>query len=69
MRPTPLKLLSLALLTLACCYWLIDIKGYKRWSKPFVVFGVNALALFVFSGIMARALGWIRVAGRRAALP
>ena len=54
---------GLALLTLACCYWLIDIKGYKRWSKPFVVFGVNALALFVFSGIMARALGWIRVAG------
>jgi predicted acyltransferase len=54
---------GLALLTLAFCYWLIDIKGYKRWAWPFVVFGVNALPLFVFSGIMARLLGMIRVAG------
>ena len=45
---------GLALLTFACCYWLIDIKGYKKWAWPFVVFGVNALALFVFSGIFAR---------------
>ena len=54
---------GLALLTLAVCYWLIDIKGYKAWTWPFVVFGVNALALFVFSGIMARLLGMIRFAG------
>lgn len=54
---------GLALLTLAACYWLIDIKGYKFWTWPFVVFGVNALALFVFSGIMARLFGMIRFAG------
>ena len=54
---------GLALLTLGFCYWLIDIKGYKRWAWPFVVFGVNALALFVFSGIMARLLGMVRLAG------
>ena len=54
---------GLALLTLAFCYWLIAIKGYRRWTWPFVVFGVNALALFVFSGIMARLLGMIRFAG------
>ncbi len=54
---------GLALLTLAVCYWLIDIKGYKRWSKPFVIFGVNALALFIFSGIFARILGMVKVAG------
>lgn len=54
---------GLALLTLAACYYLIDIKGYKKWARPFVIFGVNALALFVFSGIMARLLGIIRVAG------
>ena len=54
---------GLALLTLGFCYWVIDIKGYKRWGWPFVVFGVNALALFIFSGIMARLLGMIRVAG------
>jgi predicted acyltransferase len=54
---------GLALLTLGACYWLIDIKGYKRWTWPFVVFGVNALPLFVFSGIMARMLGAMRVTG------
>ncbi|MBA2378868.1 MAG: DUF5009 domain-containing protein [Blastocatellia bacterium] len=51
---------GLALLTLAACYWLIDIKGYRRWAFPFVVFGVNALGLFVFSGIFARMLNIIR---------
>lgn len=54
---------GLALLTLACCYYVIDILGYKRWAKPFVIFGVNALALFVFSGLMARLMGMIKLAG------
>ena len=57
---------GLALLTLAACYWLIDIKQMKWWTKPFVIFGVNALALFVFSGIFARLLGMIRLAGPEA---
>jgi predicted acyltransferase len=50
-----------ALCFLGFCYWLIDIKGYKKWTKPFVIFGVNALALFVGSGVMARLLGIIKV--------
>ena len=50
-----------ALCFLGFCYWLIDIKGYKFWTKPFVIFGVNALALFVGSGVMARLLGLIKV--------
>jgi predicted acyltransferase len=53
---------GLALLFLASCYWLIDIKGYRRWTKPFVIFGVNALALFVFSGLFARMMSAVRVA-------
>jgi predicted acyltransferase len=47
---------GLALQLLAVCYWLIDIKGYKRWSLPFRVFGVNALAVFVLTGLMARVM-------------
>ncbi len=54
---------GLALFTLGFCYWLIDIRGYKAWAKPFVIFGLNPLTLFVFSGIMARMLGAYRVAG------
>lgn len=54
---------GLALLTLGFCYWLIDIKGYKKWAKPFVIFGVNALALFVFTGLFARMISAYRVTG------
>jgi predicted acyltransferase len=52
---------GLALQFLALCYWLIDIKGYKGWTKPFVIFGVNAIVLFVGTGVMARLLGLIKV--------
>lgn len=54
---------GLALHFLAFCYWLIDIKGYRKWSKPFEVFGVNAIALYVGSGIMADLLGLIGARG------
>jgi predicted acyltransferase len=52
---------GLALEFLALCYWLIDIKKYRRWAKPFVVFGVNAIVLFVGTGVLARLLGLIAV--------
>lgn len=48
---------GLALQFLALFYWLIDIKGYKAWTKPFVIFGVNAIVLFVGTGVMARLMG------------
>ena len=54
---------GLSLCFLGFCYWLIDIKGYKVWAKPFVIFGVNALVLFVGSGAMARIMGLIKVSG------
>ncbi len=52
---------GLALQFLALCYWLIDIKGYRRWSKPFEVFGMNAIALYVGAGLMASLFGEIKV--------
>jgi len=52
---------GLALQFLALCYWIIDIKQYRRWAKPFIVFGVNAIALFVGTGIMARVMGLIKL--------
>lgn len=54
---------GLALQFLALCYWLIDIKGYRRWAKPFEVFGLNAIALYVGAGLMADLLGVIKVGG------
>jgi predicted acyltransferase len=45
---------GLALQLLAICYWLIDIKGYRRWSTPFIIFGVNAIAVYVLSALLGR---------------
>jgi predicted acyltransferase len=50
-----------ALLALAACYWLIDVRGYRRGTAPFAALGVNALALFFFSSLVARLLAAIRV--------
>jgi len=52
---------GLALQFLALCYWLVDVKNYRAWAKPFVVFGVNAIALFVGTGIMAKLMGIIKI--------
>ena len=54
---------GLALQFLSLCYWLIDIKGYRKWAWPFEVFGMNAIALYVGSGIMADLFGFIRIQG------
>jgi predicted acyltransferase len=50
---------GLAMCVLGACYWIIDIRGWKAWTGPFVIFGVNALALFVGSGMMGRLLNMI----------
>lgn len=52
---------GLALQFLALCYFLVDLKQYQRWAKPFVVFGVNAIALFVGTGMMAILMGRIKL--------
>jgi predicted acyltransferase len=50
-----------AALLLALCYWIIDVKGWKRWSKPLVVLGSNAITLFMASGLLVKTLALIRV--------
>jgi predicted acyltransferase len=37
-------------------YWAIDLRGWKAWSKPFVVYGMNAIAVFVASGLLTKTL-------------
>ena len=54
---------GLALQFLAFCYWLIDIQGYRRWAKPFEVFGLNAIALYVVADVIAVLLGTVKVGG------
>jgi predicted acyltransferase len=52
---------GLALCFLASFYWLIDVKGYQRWTKPFVVYGVNAITVFFLTGLIPRILRMIKI--------
>ena len=55
---------GIALQLLAIIYWLVDVLGYKKWIKPFVVFGVNSLFVFVGSGLLAKLLIYTKIAGQ-----
>jgi len=50
-----------ALIGLAVCYWLAEVRAWRAWTRPFVVLGVNALALFFLSSLVARLLIVIKV--------
>jgi predicted acyltransferase len=52
-----------ALVTLAACYWLVEARGQRGWTRPFAVLGVNALALFFLSTLVARLLLTLKVTG------
>ncbi|AFZ60073.1 acyltransferase family protein [Anabaena cylindrica FACHB-243] len=43
-----------ALMLLAACYELIEVRVIKRWSKPFEIMGLNAIALFVASVLLIK---------------
>jgi len=52
---------GLAAVALALCYWIIDVQGYKKFTTPFVVYGVNAITVFFLAGLMPRVLNLIQV--------
>ncbi len=47
---------GIAMQFLAACYWLIDVQGIKKWSTPFTYYGMNAIFVFVASGLLAKFL-------------
>jgi len=52
-----------ALLGLAACYWLIEIRRSRWWTGPFRILGVNALAVFFLSTLLAILLARISIPG------
>lgn len=54
---------GMALLFLATCYYLIDVKKITWWTKPFVIYGMNAIAVYVLSGIVAVLFIRIKIGG------
>jgi predicted acyltransferase len=54
-----------SLLLLAACYEIVEVRGLRRVGWPLQVLGVNAIALFFASGIVARLLLALRVGDGR----
>jgi len=58
-----------ALLAFSGFYWLLDVNPHPavreaaaRWSKPFIIYGMNALFIFAMSGFVAKMFGYIKFA-------
>ncbi|MDZ7260848.1 MAG: DUF5009 domain-containing protein [candidate division KSB1 bacterium] len=54
---------GMALNFLGVCYWLIDVKGYQRWATPFLIYGTNAIAVYVLSSLVAEIMTTWKVTG------
>lgn len=47
---------GMASLVLATVMWIVDLQKARRWTKPFVIYGVNPTLAFVGSGVLARCI-------------
>jgi predicted acyltransferase len=52
---------GLALQLLAVCYWLVDVKGRRRWATPFLVFGTNALIIYFLAELFSNVISTVTV--------
>jgi len=52
---------GIALIVFSLFYLFIDVLGYKRWTTPLVVYGVNAITVYVASGLLARTLNKVQI--------
>jgi predicted acyltransferase len=47
---------GMACVAIATCAWLVDIRGWRAWIRPFIPFGMNPIVAFVASGVLSRFL-------------
>jgi predicted acyltransferase len=59
--PYSLLMGGLATIEFLGLYWLVDVNKWRKWATPFLIFGSNAIAVFVLSGIVGRLFGLIKV--------
>jgi predicted acyltransferase len=44
-------------------WWIVDVRGVRRWTQPFVTYGKNAIAVYVGSEVLSGLWGTVRWAG------
>jgi len=54
---------GMAMNCFAVSYWLVDVQGWRKWAKPFAIYGMNAIAVFMLAGLLGRILPAIKVTG------
>lgn len=42
-----------AMLALAVCYWIIDVRAWRAWTAPFLVFGMNAILAYALAALVS----------------
>jgi len=47
---------GMASVALATIMWVVDVQNIRKWTKPFVIYGMNPMVAFVGSGVMARCI-------------
>ncbi len=52
---------GLAMCTLALCAWFCDIQNRQRLARPFVIAGMNAIAVYVGSGLLSTTLDSLQI--------
>ena len=52
---------GIATICLTLLYWIIDVLNYNKWIKLFLIWGVNPMIVFFFSGIIPRVLSTIKI--------
>ncbi len=54
---------GLALILFSLFYFAIDLKGYKKWSRPFAIYGMNAITVYIVSVLITKTLMIIDLGG------
>lgn len=55
---------GLATIGLALSYWLIDVRGHKKFTPPFVAFGANAITAYILADFIPHYLGKVSIGGK-----
>jgi predicted acyltransferase len=54
---------GLAMAGLATLYWVCDVQGYRSWTRPALVYGVNAILVFCLSALLSRTFALFSLTG------
>lgn len=62
--PFAIFMAGMSQLIFAACYWLLDVVGWRRGTRPFAIYGVNAITVYALSGVIERLMDLIKPGGK-----